>query len=169
MIAAVIMAAAVALHPGMAQGAVPTPSGLDGVAAMERWDAEQGARLDVFVEVEPAELAASMPEDIRHLAADVVRICRREGVNARFIAAVMRWERRPDLHNFFGWMGSNGRLMRFDTDLDCLERVIPLIKKLYLTPGGKYFHGATVEGVSVCYNNSDVWRETIRKTMEARI
>ena len=46
MIAHVILAAAVALHPGMAQGAVPTPSGLDGVAAMERWDARLADSLE---------------------------------------------------------------------------------------------------------------------------
>lgn len=144
---AAILAAAIALMPTPAANKTPEP-------------------LCIVSEMTPAELAETMPEDIRHLAADVVRICRDNGVNAEFIAAVMRWERRLDLHNFFGWMGSNGRLKRFEDDLDCLERVIPLIKKLYLTPGGQYYHGATVEGVSICYNNTDAWRSAIKETMK---
>lgn len=144
---AAILAAAIALMPTPAANKTPEP-------------------LCIVSTVTPAELAETMPEDIRHLAADVVRICREHGVNAEFIAAVMRWERRPDLHNYFGWTSNDGRLKRFEDDLDCLERVIPLIKKLYLTPGGRYYHGATVEGVSVCYNNTDAWREAIRGSMK---
>lgn len=158
MIAAYILAACIAAMPA---------GGTDRTPEAYRQSVPAGERaLDVFTEIEPAELAASMPEDIAHLAADVVRICKREGIEARFIAAVMRWERRPDLHNYFGWTTSEGKLKRFEEDLDCLERVIPLIKKLYLTPGGRYYHGATVAGVSVCYNDSDVWREAITGTME---
>ncbi len=159
MIAAYILAACIAAMPAGGTDKPPEPAYRQSVPAGER-------ALDVFTEIEPAELAETMPEDIRHLAADVVRICRREGIEARFIAAVMRWERRPDLHNYFGWTGSDGRLKRFEEDLDCLERVIPLIKKLYLTPGERYYHGATVAGVSVCYNDSDFWREAITGTME---
>lgn len=156
MFGAYILAAVVAMTP--ASGAIPNVDPNDSAIV-------EVEPLCEVVDITPAELAETMPEDIRHLAADVIRICEREDVNARFIAAVMRWERRPDLHNFFGWMGSNGKLMRFDSDIDCLERVIPMIKKLYLTPGGRYYHGATVDGVSVCYNNSDFWRETIREAM----
>lgn len=144
---AILLAAAIALIPTPEANKTPEP-------------------LCIVSEMTPAELAETMPEDIRHLAADVVRICREQGVNAEFIAAVMRWERRLDLHNFFGWTKADGTLKRFDSDLDCLEWVIPLIKKLYLTPGGRYYHGATVAGVSICYNNSDVWREAIKNSME---
>lgn len=158
MITAYILAACIAAMPA---------GGTDRTPEAYRQSVPAGERaLDVYTEIEPAELAASMPEDIRHLAADVVRICREQGVNAEFIAAVMRWERRLDLHNFFGWTLSDGKLKRFDTDLDCLEWVIPRFKRLYLVPDGKYYNGATVEGVSVCYNNTDLWREAITKTME---
>lgn len=158
MIAAVVLAAAIALHPDMAQGAVPSP-------VCDESSVVEVEPLCEVADISPAELAERMPSDIKHLAADVLRICRENEVNAEFIAAVMRWEKRPDLHNYFGWMGSNGKLMRFDSDIDCLERVIPLIKKLYLTPGGRYYHGATVDGVSICYNNTDVWRDAIRGSM----
>ena len=111
-------------------------------------------------------IAGYMHPETRHLAADVIRICADEGISAEFIVSVMRWERRPDLHNWFGWTGSDGKLMRFGSDLECLERVIPLIKRNYLTEGGKCFRGYTVSAVSVCYNGSDFWRETIEKEME---
>ena len=111
-------------------------------------------------------IAGYMHPETRHLASDVIRICADEGISAEFIVSVMRWERRPDLHNWFGWTGSNGKLMRFGSDLECLERVIPLIKRNYLTEGGKCFRGYTVSAVSVCYNGSDFWRETIEKEME---
>lgn len=94
------------------------------------------------------------------------RYCRAEGIKAEFVAAVMRWERRLDIHNLFGWTGKNGRLMRFGSDRECLEYVLPRLKALYLTAGGKYYHGATVEGVSICYNNSDFWRENVKRSME---
>ena len=84
----------------------------------------------------PAELAVYMHPETRHLAEDVIRICEREGVSAEFIAAVMRYERRPDLHNWFGW--SENGLIRYDTDLQCLESVIPKIKANYLDPDGMY-------------------------------
>ena len=111
-------------------------------------------------------IAGYMHPETRHLAEDVIRICADEGISAEFIVSVMRWERRPDLHNWFGWTGSDGKLMRFGSDLECLERVIPLIKRNYLTEGGKYFRGYTVRDVNQNYNGSNFWRETIEKEME---
>lgn len=111
-------------------------------------------------------IAGYMHPETRHLAEDVIRICAREGVSAEFIVSVMRWERRPDLHNWFGWTGSDGKLMRFGSDLECLERVIPLIKRNYLTEGGKCFKGYTVEAVNQNYNGTEFWREIIEKEME---
>ena len=122
--------------------------------------------LTTVSDITPAALAERMPADLRHMAADIIRICKREGVKAEFIAAIIIWEKRPDLHNYFGWMAS-GKLKRFETDLDCLEWTIPKIRKLYLDAAGKYFNGATVAGVSICYNNSDFWRDNISATMEA--
>lgn len=107
------------------------------------------------------ELAPMMHPETRHLAEDVVRICKEEGISAEFIVTVMRWERRPDLHNWFGWTNNRGRLMRFADDVQCLETIIPRIKAMYLTEGGRYFKGYTIAAVSTYYNNSDFWRNTI--------
>lgn len=113
----------------------------------------------------PESIVDYMHPETRHLAADVIRICRENGVSAEFIVSVMRWERRPDIHNWFGWMCVDGSLMVFHTDVECLETIIPLIKKNYLTEGGRCFNGYTVDAVSCCYNNSDFWRETIKDEM----
>lgn len=110
------------------------------------------------------QLAVYMHPETRHLAEDVIRLCEQYEVSAEFIAAVMRWEKRPDLHNWFGW--TEGKLLTFESDLQCLETVIPKIKENYLTPGGIYYNGATVEGVSKYYNNTEFWRETIAKEVE---
>lgn len=112
----------------------------------------------------PEELAVYMHPETRHLAEDVVRICAENEVSAEFVAAVMRYERRPDLHNWFGW--SENGLIRFETDEDCLQSVIPKIKANYLTEGGMYYNGASVCGVSVYYNNTEFWRTTILAEME---
>lgn len=112
----------------------------------------------------PEQLAEYMHPETRHLAEMVVDTCKEHGVNAEFIAAVMRWEHRPDLHNWFGW--SENGLIRFESDEQCLDTVIPLIRKNYLEPDGIYYNGATVEGVSKFYNNTDFWRDTIAAEME---
>lgn len=122
------------------------------------------ADLNTVSEKTPEELAVYMHHETRHLASDVIRLCEQYEVSAEFIAAVMRWEKRPDLHNWFGW--TEGKLLRFESDLQCLETVIPKIKENYLTPGGIYYNGATVEGVSKYYNNTEFWRETIAKEVE---
>ena len=107
------------------------------------------------------ELEVYMHKDVKFLAEDVVRICNKNGISAEFVATVRRWERRMDINNFFGWMRSDGKLMRFNDPVECLEKIIPLIKKNYLTEGGKCFNGYTVDAVSLMYNNSDYWREKI--------
>lgn len=125
------------------------------------------AKLNTVSEKTAEELAVYMHPETRHLAAEVIRICAEEEMSAEFVAAVMRWERRPDLHNWFGW--SENGLIRFDSDIECLETVIPKIKENYLTPGGIYYNGATVEGVSKYYNNTEFWRETIQAEVERMV
>ena len=114
-------------------------------------------------------IAGYMHPETRHLAEDVIRICADEGISAEFIVSVMRWERRPDLHNWFGWTGNDGRLIRFESDVECLERVIPLIRQNYLTESGKYFCGYTVGAVNRNYNGSEFWKEMIEKDMERMV
>ena len=109
-----------------------------------------------------------MHPETQHLAADVLRICKEENISAEFIVSVMRWERRPDLHNWFGWTNSNGKLIKFESDIACLEHVIPIIKKNYLSPDGKYFEGYSISAVAKHYNTLPEW-ETIIKAEYDRI
>jgi hypothetical protein len=112
------------------------------------------------------ELEVYMHPETKHLAEDVIEICTKESVSAEFIITVMRWERRSDLHNYFGWTKNNGRLARFSSDIECLEFCIPAIKRLYLSENGRYFNGYTVADVSKYYNNSEFWRKTITVGIE---
>ena len=112
------------------------------------------------------EIKPYMHPESKHLAEDVIRICEREEISAEFVVTLMRWEKRPDLHNWFGWTNNRGRLMRFSSDVECLEKIIPRIKEMYLTENGRYFNGYTVEAVSRCYNDSDFWRKTITTGIE---
>ncbi len=123
-----------------------------------------------------AELAPYMHPETRHLAEDVIRICEREGVSAEFVAAVIRWERIPKIHNWFGWTANDGRYMVFADDTSGLEHCIRSIRDMYLTPkppnadpddiAGNCHNGYTVAAVSVMYNNTDFWRETIARQTE---
>ena len=127
--------------------------------------AEEGYDLRTVSGITAEELAPYMHPESRHLAEDVVRICNECEISAEFIVTVMRWERRPDLHNWFGWTNNRGRLMRFADDVQCLETIIPRIKAMYLTEGGRYFNGYTVAAVGRYYNNSAFWRNTIERGM----
>lgn len=124
--------------------------------------------LNTVTEKTAEQLAVYMHPETRHLAEEVVRICAEQEVSAEFVAAVMRYERRPDLCNWFGW-SEGDKLLVFYNDLHCLETVIPKIKANYLTPGGIYYNGATVEGVSKYYNNTEFWRETIQAEVERMV
>ena len=112
------------------------------------------------------EIKPYMHPSSRHLADEVIRICEDEEISAEFIVTLMRWEKRPDLHNWFGWTKNNGRLARFPSDIECLEFCIPAIKRMYLSEKGRYFNGYTVAAVSKYYNDSDFWRKTITTGME---
>ena len=127
--------------------------------------AEEGYDLRTVSGITAEELRHYMHPESRHLAEDVVRICNECEISAEFIGTVLRWERRPDLHNWFGWTNNRGRLMRFGSDVQCLEVIIPRIKAMYLTEGGRYFNGYTVAAVSRYYNNSAFWRNTIERGM----
>ena len=133
-----------------------------GRAVIAHAKTDDGYNLTTVSGITADELRPFMHPESRHLAEDVVRICDEQGISAEFIATVMRWERRPDLHNWFGWTNNRGQIMRFKDDVTCLETVIPRIKALYLTEGGRYFNGYTVDAVSIRYNNSEFWRDTIK-------
>lgn len=122
------------------------------------------------------QLAPYMHPETRHLAAEVVSICEREGVSAEFAAAVIRWERIPEIHNWFGWTANDGSYMVFADDISGLEHCIRSIKIMYLTPRptdaapdditGSRYNGYTVAAVSIMYNDTDFWRETIARQTE---
>lgn len=107
-----------------------------------------------------------MHPETQHLAEQVMEICAEQGISAEFIVAVMRLERNVAIHNYFGWSWGDGSLVVFESDEECLQHCIPLIKEKYLTEDGIYFNGYTVPDVSIMYNNSSFWREFIVAEIE---
>lgn len=130
------------------------------VQAAERYD------LTTVSPMTAEQLEPLMHPETQHLAEQVIEICADTGISAEFIVAVMRLERNVAIHNYFGWSWGDGSLVVFDSDEECLQHCIPLIKEKYLTEGGLYFNGYTVSDVSVYYNNSDFWREFIITEIE---
>lgn len=112
-------------------------------------------------DIQPEELEPFMHPETRHLAADVIRVCNENGVSAEFIACLIRYERRMDINNLFGWTSNAGGLMKFGSDIESLEYCIPLIKTNYLEENGKYYKGVTIKDINTHYNGSDFWRDTM--------
>lgn len=50
----------------------------------------------------------------------------------------------------------------YKTKTDCILRGAELLKRDYLTPKGKYFHGATLEGVNKSYATDIGWSSKVR-------
>lgn len=49
----------------------------------------------------------------------------------------------------------------------CIREVMPIIKNQYLTPGGKYYEGATLRGMNVHYATDTNWKYGIADTMDS--
>ena len=94
------------------------------------------------------------------------------GVNARFLAAIAALESgwgKSDLakykDNLFGWTCEYG-YESFGTKQECILMVAQDIKDKYLTEGGAYFEGWTVEDVAKHYNTvNPAWADTVREIM----
>ena len=72
-------------------------------------------------------------------------------------------------NNLFGYKAYDSSpyesAMKFVDYPTCIDTVMGAVKKEYLTPGGKYFNGATLEGMNVRYATDKTWSEKIRNIM----
>lgn len=100
------------------------------------------------------ELAPFMHPDTRHLAELVVKICEENEIAPEFIAAVIRYE-HIDGNNLFSWRKNDGDFATYKSEEECIKKVIPNIKKMYLTEGGECFNGYTVPDVAIKYCPGD--------------
>lgn len=109
---------------------------------------------------------------LKELAGVFLEAEEKTGVNALFLAAVAALESgwgeskaAREKNNLFGWTGQNG-YQQFESRKDCILTVAQRLRDLYLTPGGRYFHGYTVEAVNRCYNGRPEWETAIVGIME---
>lgn len=74
-----------------------------------------------------------------------------------------------DKNNLFGYKAYDSSpyqsAMKFEGYTDCINTVMGAVKKEYLTPGGKYYNGATLEGMNVRYATDKKWAGKIRNLM----
>lgn len=109
---------------------------------------------------------------LKELAGVFLEAEEKTGVNALFLAAVAALESgwgeskaAREKNNLFGWTGQNG-YQQFESRKDCILTVAQRLRELYLTPGGRYFHGYTVEAVNRCYNGRPEWEKAVQELME---
>lgn len=88
------------------------------------------------------------------------------GVRADFLAAVAAlesgWGRYQFLPNNVMGFGQRG----FSSIRECVNTVAAFLAEHYLSPDGKYYNGATVEGVCVYYNGRPEWAIEVTQLME---
>lgn len=103
----------------------------------------------------------------------VISTSEKTGVNATYIAAHAAWETGwgtsnifRDKNNLFGWSAYDhspyASATKFASPSDCIAKVIPVIEKNYLTPGGIYFVsqpclGNKIYGMNVHYASDKNW------------
>ena len=63
-------------------------------------------------------------------------------------------------HNYISLM-VNGRLLQYDSVEQGLEVAAQKLHKNYLTPGGCFYHGKTLEGVKTCFCPSGTWVDLV--------
>lgn len=119
---------------------------------------------------------ASRPAGKRHLTGigkAVIAASEKYQVNATYIVAHAIWETGwgtskiyRDKNNLFGYTAYDSSpydsATKFASREECIEKVIPIIDKNYLTPGGKYFEkhpclGNANYGMNVHYATDKNW------------
>lgn len=103
---------------------------------------------------------------------------KKHGINAFYIAAHSAWESSwgtsqlaRDKNNLFGYGAYDSCpyecAWTFKTKEECVDTVMLLVKKDYLTEGGKYYHGATLRGMNVSYATDQNWQNGIASIMNS--
>ena len=110
-------------------------------------------------------LEAGLRGELIPYAADFLQAETQYKVNAFFLAALAALEsgwgaycHQPN--NLFGW-GQQA----YPSKSVCIDAVARAIAEDYLTPGGRYFHGVSLEAVGRCYNNNPQWTDAVAGLM----
>ncbi len=106
------------------------------------------------------DLEEALKHELKQYAGDFIAAEAEHGVNAAFLAAIAAQESGWGRHcfranNIFGF----GR-KSFESVPECIDYVAGYLAEHYIAEDGKYFNGATVEGVSVCWCDKS-WAQAI--------
>ncbi len=110
------------------------------------------------------ELEEALKHELKQYAGDFLSAEEKHGVNAAFLAAIAAqesgWGRYCfRANNIFGF----GR-KSFDSVPECIDYVAGYLAEHYIAEDGKYYNGATVEGVSVCWCDKS-WAQAINNIL----
>lgn len=117
-----------------------------------------------------AAIAATVPgSPLTGLGQAFVDAGRGSNVNAYFLAALAAWEtnwgageRYVQSKNVFDYGG-----ITYDSETDSINRLTPLIKADFLTPGGRFYNGATLNGIAPGYGDGTTdWAESVATIMQ---
>ena len=105
-------------------------------------------------------------------AAFIWDCCQKYSVNEIFVLGICgiesAWCSAPqhqNTHNYSSLM-TGGHLIPYNTDEEGFEAMIKLLGERYLTPGGSFYHGATITGVGRCYCNPTSWPGKVYTCMQ---
>jgi beta-N-acetylglucosaminidase len=126
------------------------------------------------------ELKSGLLHNLRGYAKYFVEAEKKYGVNAIFLASIAAlesgWGRSKlavNNNNLFGYKNAGGKGYRkFDSVGDCINLIARNLKSGYLTKGGKYYNGVSVEAINIKYCETKTWTgkiNTIGKGIVKRI
>lgn len=96
-------------------------------------------------------------------AGTIYDLCEQYSINEIFFCGLISAESGWNIasnhrrtHNYISLM-YKGKLIQYNSLYEGLEVAAQKLHKNYLTPGGAFYHGKTLEGVHVCFCPSDTW------------
>lgn len=116
-----------------------------------------------------AQLESKLLYDLKPYAAAFLQAEADTGINAVFLASVAAlesgWGRDMCApNNIYGWTGASG-FIAFESVPECIAHVAKFLEINYLTKGGMYYNGVTVDAVNVRYNGRAEWAVAVRQIM----
>ena len=121
---------------------------------------EKSKKIDEPCGMSEEELEEALKHELKQYAGDFLSAEEKHGVNAAFLAAIAAqesgWGRYCFRENNIFGFGKKS----FDSVPECIDYVAEYIAKHYISENGKYYHGKTVEGVSVCWCDED-WAKRV--------
>lgn len=109
---------------------------------------------------------AALYGELRPLASDFLKAEEAYGVSALYLASIAALESGWGKecfrqNNIFGF----GQLA-FSSKAECIDYVARYLSENYLSPGGMYYNGMSIEGINVRWNGRPEWAEAVEAIKE---